>query len=339
MALLNQTRRTACNLSPAIRLLFKIITIGIGVVTSAASVALAQVDTVSLFMPPTPDVANIFVARDKGFFEAERIKLDLRLFPSGTAATDGFRSGKVDFVLAGEIPSMRLCTVMDAKVIASNNSDGFSPVFMVKSSIKAPEDLRGKTFATRIGSSVELFVDLFRAKFKLDADTFKVTNLEPADMVAALDRGDIDGFFWLSPFEERAQQISGAKVRLFTRGDDVGYTNEGAIVTRSDLIAQNPDLVIRFLRAFVKASDYTMSNPEDAGKVVMAALKIDAKDVDVIKKMTFPGALDKRVHDRYGFAIEFMSRKKMLDKPLDLATCFWTKGLETIQPSRVSKPN
>ena len=33
-------------------------------------------------------------------------------------ATDGFRSGKVEFVASGDIPAMRLCEVMGAKVIA-----------------------------------------------------------------------------------------------------------------------------------------------------------------------------------------------------------------------------
>jgi len=113
----------------------------------------ADPQTVTLFIGTTPDYANIYVARDKGFFEAEGLKLDIRLFPSGSAATDGFRSGKVEFVASGDIPAMRLCEVMGAKVIAPTGFDGFSPVFMVKSSIKGPEDLKGKTFASRLGSS------------------------------------------------------------------------------------------------------------------------------------------------------------------------------------------
>ncbi len=80
--------------------------------------ASAQPQTVTLFIGTTPDYANIYVARDKGFFEAEGLKLDIRLFPSGTAATDGFRSGKVEFVASGDIPAIRLCEVMGSKIIA-----------------------------------------------------------------------------------------------------------------------------------------------------------------------------------------------------------------------------
>jgi len=129
---------------------------GIACITLVPPATAADPQTVTLFIGTTPDYANIYVARDKGFFEAEGLKLDIRLFPSGSAATDGFRSGKVEFVASGDIPAMRLCEVMGAKVIAPTGFDGFSPVFMVKSSIKTPEDLKGKTFASRLGSSGEL---------------------------------------------------------------------------------------------------------------------------------------------------------------------------------------
>lgn len=307
--------------------------------TLAGETALAQQpQTVTLFIGTTPDYANIYVARDKGFFEQEGLKLDIRLFPSGTAATDGFRSGKVEFVASGDIPAMRLCEVMGARIVAPTGYDGFSPVFMVKSSIKGPEDLKGKTFATRLGSSGELFVQKVRDKYKLPADAFKVINLEPTDMVAVLDRGDIDGFFWFSPFEERSAQISGSKVRLFLRGGEVDFTNEVTLDARGDLVASNPDLVKRFVRALIKGSDYAMKNRDETVDIVAAALKLDKKAAEVTKVMNFPVAFDKRLHDRYAVSAKFMLEKKFVEKPVDPKTCFWTDGVAAVDPARVQKP-
>lgn len=304
----------------------------------APQVAPAQPQTVTLFIGTTPDYANIYVARDKGFFEAEGLKLDIRLFPSGTAATDGFRSGKVEFVASGDIPAMRLCEVIGSKIIAPTGYDGFSPVFMVKTSIKSPEDLRGKTFATRIGSSGELFVQKVRDKYKLPDDAFKVINLEPTDMVAVLDRGDIDGFFWFSPFEERSMQISSSKVRLFLRGGEVDFTNEVTLAARGDLLASNPDLVKRFVRALIKGSDYAMSHRDETVDIVAAALKLDKKASEVTKQMNFPVRFDKRLYTRYGTSAKFMLDKKFVEKPVDFASCFWTDGVASVDPSRVEKP-
>ena len=67
------------------------------------------------------------------------------------------------------------------------SSFGVNPVFMVKSTIKGPDDLKGKTFATRLGSSGELFVQKVRDKYKLPNDAIKLINLEPTDMVAVLE--------------------------------------------------------------------------------------------------------------------------------------------------------
>jgi ABC-type nitrate/sulfonate/bicarbonate transport system substrate-binding protein len=307
-----------------------------GFIALGSSTAFAA-DNVTVFLGTTPDYANLYVARDKGFFEKEGIKLDVRLFPSGSAATDGFRSGKVEFVASGEIPAMRLCELMNAKIVAPTGYDGFSPVLMVKNIIKSPEELRGKTLATRIGSSGEFFAELVQKKYNLQAGAFKLTNMEPADMVAALDRGDIDGFLWFSPFEERSATISGSKVRLLLRGAEVGYTNEVTLVARGELIAERPDLVKRFVKALVQGSDYAQNNPDETVNIVAAALKLDKKAAEVTKQLNFPIRFDQRLYERYGQAAQFMLSKKSLDKPLDFSTCFWTDAVAGADPARVEK--
>jgi ABC-type nitrate/sulfonate/bicarbonate transport system substrate-binding protein len=227
---------------------------------------------------------------------------------------------------------------MGAKIVAPTGYDGFSPVFMVKSSIKGPDDLKGKTFATRLGSSGELFVQKVRDKYKLPADAFKLINLEPTDMVAVLDRGDIDGFFWFSPFEERSNQISGSKVRLFLRGGEVDFTNEVTLDARGDLIQSNPELVKKFVRALIKGSDYAMAHRDETVDIVAAALKLDKKAAEVTKVMNFPVAFDKRLYDRYGVSANFMLEKKFVEKPVDFKSCFWTDGVSAVDSKRVQKP-
>lgn len=299
--------------------------------------ARAATETVTLFIGTTPDYANIYVARDKGYFEAEGLKLDIRLFPSGSAATDGFRSGKIDFVASGDIPAMRLWATMGAKIVAPTGYDGYTPVFMTKSTITTADDLRGKKIGTRIGSSAELFAQMVRDKLGLPDNAFTLTNLEPTDMVAALDGGSIDGFLWYSPFEERSLQISGSKVRLFLRGEEVGSTNEVVLNARADLIANQPELVIRFVRALIKGSDYATAHRDETVDIVAAALKLDRKAADVTRKMNFPVRFDKRLYERYKQSADFMLARKFTDKPIDFKECFWTAGVASVDPSRVEK--
>jgi ABC-type nitrate/sulfonate/bicarbonate transport system substrate-binding protein len=298
----------------------------------------ASAEKVTLFLGTTPDYANVYVARDKGFFAEEGIELDVRLFPSGTAATDGFRSGTVEFVASGEIPALRLCDAIGSKVIAATGFDGFSPVFMVKSDIASPADLKGKRIGTRIGSSGEMFADLVRQKYDLPPDTFELINLEPTDMVAALDRGDIDGFLWFSPFEERSAEISGDRVRLLLRGGEVDYTNEVTLTARADLTTDNQDMLTRFLRALAKGSDYAAANRDETVEIVAAALKLDTAAAEVTRQLNYPVALDDRVYDRYGKSADFMLAKQMSKERVDLDKCFWADGLRAVDPARVKAP-
>jgi NitT/TauT family transport system substrate-binding protein len=298
----------------------------------------ADTQPITLFVGTTPDYASVYVARDKGFLEAEGLKLDVRLFPSGSAATDAFRSGKVELVAAGDIPAMRLWDATGARIIAPTAFDGFSPVFVTKAAIKDPGDLPGKTFGTRAGSSAELIAEGVRKKYSLAPDAFKLTNLEPPDMVAALDSGEIDGFFWFSPFEERSLQISGSKVRLFLRGEEVGVTNEVAMSARADVIDNNPEMLVSFLRGLAKGSDYAMAHPDETVDIVAAALKLEKKSAEVIKNMQFRITFNPRIYERYGVSSAFMLSKGWVKAPVDFEKCFWTDGIAQVDPKRVDKP-
>lgn len=129
--------------------------------------------------------------------------------------------------------------------------------------------------------------------------------------------------------------VSGKKVRLLMRGGEVGYTNEVTLVARGDLTKDKPEMVTRFLRALIKGSDYATAHRDETVDIVAAALKLDKKAADVTRKMNFPIAFDKRTYDRYGASTDFMLAHKMIKDPIDLKSCFWTKGIAAVDPKRV----
>src|SRR5262245_32100023 len=143
---------------------FAATTLAVGTTTRTAHAAARRVN---VFMGTTPDFGNIWVAQLKGFFAEENINANIRLFPSRTAATDAFRAGVAEFVGCGDIPSARLWETMGTRYIAPVCYDSYTSVLMVKSAIQTGEQLRGKTLATRLGSSMELMVEQTFQKFGL----------------------------------------------------------------------------------------------------------------------------------------------------------------------------
>lgn len=297
--------------------------------------AKAAARTINLFMGTSPDHANLWVALQKGYFANEGLDVKVRLFPSGSAATDAFRAGVAEFVACGDIPAMRLWEVMGTKYIAPVAYDYRTPVFMVKSAIKTPEDLRGKTIATRFGSTFELMIEMVSRKMNIPAGTFKLVNMEPNDMVITLERGDIDGFIWGSPMEQRAKQISGDKVRLFVRGADVGFPNAVCMATRADIIKNDPALVQAFMRAQMKASDWCMANKDETSEIVGKSLKVDQDVARLTQDMTFTTRFDQNLIPFYCALGKFVVEKGIV-KRLDWQDYLDTSFMKNIDPSRVS---
>jgi ABC-type nitrate/sulfonate/bicarbonate transport system substrate-binding protein len=103
------------------------------------------------------------------------------------------------------------------------------------------------------------------------------------------------------------------------------------ILTNEKLIASNPDLVKRFMRATSKGYDFAIKNPDDAANILMQQVPELKSSADIVKasqKWLAPqyqaeakrwGEQSGDVWDKFaGFALD----AKILDKPMDAAKAF-----------------
>ena len=299
--------------------------------------ALSAPRKVNIFMGTTPDYANVWVGLKKGYFEKENIDASIRLFPSGSAASDAFRTGEAEFLCCGDIPGVRLWKTMGTRYIAPISRDFYSPVMVVKKEISSPAEIKGKTIATQTGSAFMMMVGLINTKYGLSEGDYKLTNMEPTDMVISLERGAIDGFIWASPFEERAKQVSGDKVHVLIRGEDVGFPNAVGLNTRSDLIESDRDMVQAFVRALAAASDWCMKNKDGTSEVIADALKLEPKIAAVTQKMDFTTNLDQGLYKYFYHLGKYLEQKGLIDAPMDWSKYFDTSFLKNVDPARVEK--
>ncbi len=88
--------------------------------------------------------------------------------------------------------------------------------------IKKPEDLVGKTVGYPRASAGHYYFGRYVKKYNLPADQIKVKFLQAPEMVAALERKDIDAFFLWEPWHTKAVAlVSGAHVLARSGDDDV----------------------------------------------------------------------------------------------------------------------
>ena len=217
--------------------------------------------------------APFYYGKERGFYAAEGIDLTINEGRGSVATVQGVAAGADTFGLA-DSSSVILTASKGAdikSVMSVLNSTGYSVVSLAETGIKTPKDLEGKRLAVTPGDPLgQLFLAL-AAHNKLDMSKITLVQVDPAAKVVSVLEKRADGLLGGADdqyFLIKQRGIQPAALRYADYGANiVGMT----IVTKTDLIKSNPDLVRRFVRATVKSWEEAKKNP---GAAVDATLKV-----------------------------------------------------------------
>jgi ABC-type nitrate/sulfonate/bicarbonate transport system substrate-binding protein len=226
--------------------------IGIGLCLGAMPVHAQQAALkMTLFGQPSVNNDSIWMAFEKGLYQQEGLDVTYRLFPSGTTAFQAFQTGQGDIVMTGDLPSVQYFfrAKGDYRTIAVIERDAKGYVAVARKEITKPQDLVGKTVATRVGSTGSWFISEYLTKNGVDPSKVTVKNLDTQVLPAALCGGDIAAFFIWQPVGSRTLEICPDKAHYLT--DATGYI-QGYLVAgaRPEWLAspQGKDIATRLIK-------------------------------------------------------------------------------------------
>lgn len=245
--------------------------------------------------------APFFIGRDMGMFKAEGIEVtEIRMGRGSADTSQRVAQGTSEFGFA-DLPTALVVRSQGAPVKAIAAVNVVSPLAMLslnaKAPLKKPKDLEGQSIAVTPALSTYYFFRAFAAANGVDLS--KVTEVsaappyEPlllAGRVTALP-GYID-----AEIPILAAHAGGYDKLDILQGEDFGYKAFGTgVITSDKIIAEKPQLVERFLRAYLKAFQYTIDKPQEAADVLMKAdSKLDRNvllaQLDADIKHTFTNA-------------------------------------------------
>jgi ABC-type nitrate/sulfonate/bicarbonate transport system substrate-binding protein len=149
--------------------------------------------------------------------------------------------------------------------IIERDTEGY--VGIAKADIKTGKDLKGKTIATRVGSTGSWFVSEYLKAHGLSEKDVTIKNMDPHIMPSALDRGDIDAFFIWEPYGAQALKISGPRVHKLTTAK--GFMNGYLVIgTWKWYLKEHPGVAEKMLKAVDKGRRYAAENK---GEVIQFA--------------------------------------------------------------------
>lgn len=292
-------------------------------------------------MGSTPQgTSPIVVGINKGFCKKLGLDIDMKMFTSGGVAAQSFIAGQGDWVVTGDWPAVRtwLQTQGESDPIvglfpAAHYTD--LSVVVSKSSIKKAADFKGKTMGVWLGTTSEFFAAKYLDAHKVPLNAVTYKNIKPAEMVVALDRGDIDGFTIWQPFGWRSEQVSGKKVHILSTGK--GFFTEYMVTSvKRSTLDNDPDAVSAMIKCTREASDYIAGNVDEASQIVGKHFKIP---VDNVKQMivvqnfdvTYEASFRKAMDELNGF---MMSKGKSKQK-VNWGKNFDSRGLGSVSGSLV----
>jgi taurine transport system substrate-binding protein len=221
------------------------------------------------------------VAAERKMFEKYDLETSFKPFDDGNVALDAILTGSSDIGATTELGGIARWDKGGKLYVASYSSTSRKQIGVAsRDNIKKPEDLIGRTVGYPRATGGHLYFVKYVKKYNLPVDKIKVKTLQAPEMVAALERRDIDAFFLWEPWLTKAAQlVQGAHV-LARSGDDNVYVLTSYNYYSQGLIDDRPR-AIGATKALMEAADFCATNPDEAAALTAKAFRIPEPDMKV----------------------------------------------------------
>ncbi|MFB4299194.1 ABC transporter substrate-binding protein [Actinomadura sp. NTSP31] len=256
--------------------------------------------TVKVSVIPIVDVAPIYLGAQQGFFAEQKLKLQFETAQGGAAIVPAVVSGQVDFGFSN-YTSLVLARSkgLPLKVVAPGNAstgagkkDFGGVVVKSGSPIRTAKDLVGKRVAVNTLNNInDTTVRASIRKAGGDPKNVKFTELAFPDMLAALDKGNVDAVQVVEPFLTTALK-NGGRLVASNYVDTAPNLSIAAYFTSQKTAASKPGLVKRFAAAMRKSLQYADQNPDAVRKILGTYTKIDTSVASALTLPKFPAQVD-----------------------------------------------
>jgi ABC-type nitrate/sulfonate/bicarbonate transport system substrate-binding protein len=282
-----------------------------------------------------PTVANLYIPKTAGFFEKNGLDVQMNLGPSGSAMVPLLLGNQINAVIGAEVAGIQNHN-LDPNIVAVAETITGSGIFgLVARNIDSMEGLKGKKIGVDLTSGSGLFWLSLVKKAPLNVNDYKVVSVQMPEMIAALERGDIDAYAGFEPWISKG--LAAVPNTKILKGDvgilqvhDYIYMNRG-------WVEQNKATAIAFVRAVVEGTNFINEHRPEAVKQVAELLKLDpALTATIMEKAKFTMRLgnDSLVHMQE--IEELLKQTGKLTKPVDWSTFFYPDLLKAVAPSAVT---
>ncbi|MGD9846909.1 MAG: ABC transporter substrate-binding protein, partial [Variibacter sp.] len=220
-----------------------------------------------------PSFSAFYIAKTAGFFEKNGLDVQINTGPSGSAMVAFVIQNQVQAAFGAEQAGVQNFNIDNNVVVVAEGALMTHWYGMVARNVENVAALKGKKIGVARGSGSEVFWLAMVEKLKLNPKDYTIVQVEAPEMVAALERGNIDAFTSWEPWLTRAvMAVPNSKIIQTAQGimspRVYVYLNKG-------WADKNPEAAVAFVRSLDQATKFINSNREEAATQVSNFLKLD----------------------------------------------------------------
>lgn len=199
---------------------------------------------------------------DNTFAQQSGAQVNWRKFDSGSSVVRALASGDVQIGNIGSSPlAVAASQKLPIEVFLLASQLGSSEALVVNKSITSPQDLIGKRIAVPFISTTHYSLLAALKHWGIKPGQLQIINLQPPAIIAAWQRGDIDGAYVWAPAVNQLTKTG----NVLTDSAQVGQWGAPTLdvwVVRKDFAASHPGIVTAFARSALAAQQAYLSDPQ-----------------------------------------------------------------------------
>jgi NitT/TauT family transport system substrate-binding protein len=223
--------------------------------------------------------APVFVAKEKGFFEAAGVSVELKSFAGPGDSIAPLMAGHLDASLTtpDNVIAMNARGGTLRCVYMIDASDGADAV-VAKKSIATVADLKGKKIGTTLGEVNHLLLLKALEKGGLTEKDVTLVNMSPDDAGAAFIAGNLAAAVTWEPWVSKAASEGGG-YSIFTSADAPNLLLDVVAVSDQTLADRSAD-ILALVQGIAQGVEYLKTNPAESYALAGKWLGVSGSEVE-----------------------------------------------------------
>ena len=281
-----------------------------------------------------PAFSQFYVAKEAGIFEKNGLDVTINTGPSGSAMVPFLINDQINAAYGSDLAGVVNHNIDNNIVAVADGTYLLKWLSVVGRNMESLDGLKGKKVGIAMGTGSETFWSHVVEKKKLNAADYTLVNVEAPEMMAAIERGDIDGFATWEPWPTRTLMgVKGTKILQDAEGI---YNNINFVYMNRGWIEKNRDTAERFMRSLVEANDLIGKDRPAAAQMVAKFLKMPlALATELMPKVEFNMTWSDRAVATIKVAEEQLAKNKKLKAPVDYTKYVYPDLVKAVRPENV----